>query len=184
MRQEQGRILIAIARDAIAKRLGLPGKATAVDGTWLEQPRATFVTLTRNGTLRGCIGSLEAYRPLREDVQHNAIAAAFHDPRFPPLSPAEWNSLNIEVSVLSEPRPLPASSEEEAIAQLVPQRDGVILSWRNHRATFLPQVWRQLPDPRLFLAQLKRKAGLSEGFWHPALKLMVYQVEHFQEPAS
>jgi len=184
MRSEQGRILIAIARDAIARRLGLGSHTPSIAEDWLKAPGATFVTLEKQGALRGCIGSLEAHRPLHEDVRANAIAAAFHDPRFPPLRAEEWPDLDLEVSVLSKPKPLPVTSEQDAMRQLVPGRDGVILSFDAHRATFLPQVWRQLPEPRLFLAQLKRKAGLPADFWHPALRLAVYRVEHFREAAS
>ncbi len=183
MRTEQGKTLVAIARTAIAEKLGLASTPVAMRD-WLKQPAATFVTLHRQGQLRGCIGTLEAYRPLHEDVYHNALAAAFHDPRFPPLTADEWPLLDIEVSRLGTPTLLAATSEQQAMDMLVPHRDGVILSCAGRRATFLPQVWQQLPDPREFLTQLKLKAGLPADFWRDDLVLATYQVEHFSEPAE
>ncbi len=144
----------------------------------LDQPGACFVTLEIDGQLRGCIGSLQAYRSLGEDLTENAKAAAFGDPRFEPLTPEEFDKVSVEVSVLSEPTPLfegPAT-EEEVLAALVPGRDGVILSWGPRRATFLPQVWDQLPNGRDFLAALKRKDGLSPGYWDPQFRIQTYQV--------
>lgn len=128
----------------------------------LQQQRATFVTLhTRFGDLRGCIGTLEPRRPLISDVVHNAFSAAFRDPRFPPLSEAQYSGLVMEVSVLSLPEPIDASSEEELLRQLRPGVDGLIIESGRHRATFLPSVWESLPQPREFLSALKRKAGLT-----------------------
>ncbi|RMH17860.1 MAG: AmmeMemoRadiSam system protein A [Acidobacteria bacterium] len=172
----RGRMLVETARQAIAHQLlGTPPPVAGEP--WLLAPGAVFVTLRRGGALRGCIGSLEAYRPLFEDLRANALAAAFHDPRFPSLRADELEDLEIEVSLLSPPEPLRFSSEEEALAQLRPGRDGVVLSYRGHRGTFLPQVWKQLPEPRRFLARLKEKAGLPADFWDPEIALARYAVD-------
>ena len=180
--------LVAIARDEIARALERPGPPISpregpeegVEPAWLA-PGAAFVTLTRGGVLRGCIGSLEAHRPLLEDVRANACAAAFRDPRFPPLTLAELPEIEVEVSILSPPRPLAVASEAEAWERLRPHQDGVVLSFGRHRATFLPQVWESLPEPRVFLAHLKQKAGLPPGFWHPDVRLETYSVEKLKE---
>jgi AmmeMemoRadiSam system protein A len=179
----QGRLLIALARQAIASEFDEPDAAMP-HPDWLKQPGATFVTLTRNGELRGCIGSLEAQRALIDDVQSNARAAAFKDPRFPPLSRDELPGTRVEVSLLSPAQPMRCSSEADALAQLRPGIDGVILEHGWHRATFLPQVWEQLPEPRQFMAHLKRKAGLAADFWADDLRLATYQVEKFKEEAT
>lgn len=179
---DRGPVLLAIARAAIARALGLPAAEPAAPA-WLDTPGASFVTLTRHGELRGCIGSLEAWRPLGEDVAANARAAAFNDPRFPPLTAAEFPDTRIEVSLLSRPEPMHFVNEASALAQLRPEIDGVILEYGRHRATFLPQVWEQLPLPRQFLAQLKLKAGLPPDFWSDELRLSRYTVEKFKEPA-
>ena len=180
---EIGAVLLARARLAIARQLGLPGGA-APDHPSLSEPGASFVTLTRQGHLRGCIGTLAARRPLRDDVDHNAVAAAFRDPRFPPLSAEEFADLQIEVSLLSEPERMSFRDEDDALAQLRPGIDGVILSSGQHQATFLPQVWESLPKPRDFMTQLKRKAGLVDNFWSPALTLARYQVRKFEESSD
>ncbi len=175
-------ILTGLARAAIAERLKLTTTPpTTDDRPWLTEPATSFVTLTMQGRLRGCIGSLEAYRPLVDDVRANAVAAAFHDPRFAPLKVTEFDALCIEVSVLSPLSPLHVSSEADACARLEPMRHGVVLAYGAQRGTFLPQVWEQLPDPRQFLAHLKQKAGLPPDFWHPDVQLYVYQVEKFRE---
>ncbi|WP_369602882.1 AmmeMemoRadiSam system protein A [Hahella sp. SMD15-11] len=162
------------ARSIEAALSGQEGPVELPEDGRLHEPGASFVTLTRSGNLRGCIGSLQAWRPLWEDVWENARAAAFRDPRFPPLSAAEWRDVDVEVSVLTPPRPLPVSGEAELRQRLQPGKDGVILSWRGHRATFLPDVWAQLPDPAEFLAHLKRKAGLPEDFWAPDMQVQIY----------
>jgi len=140
------------------------------------------VTLTLGGELRGCIGSLEAYQPLADDVTSNARSAAFRDPRFPPLTAAEFRRVHIEVSVLSAPQPMAVTSEADALAQLRPGVDGVILAAAGRRATFLPQVWEQLPEPATFLAHLKRKAGLPAGYWGDDVQVWRYGVTAFEEP--
>ena len=139
--------LPTLARNVLAAYFGLPQAPAAVNPEILQKQGACFVTLTRNGTLRGCIGSLEAHRPIGDDLRGNALAAALRDPRFPPLTAAELPQIEIEVSILGEAQPLAFASEAEALAQLRPGIDGVILSAGGRRATFLPQVWEQLPEP-------------------------------------
>lgn len=173
-----GAALLSRARNAIRAELGLPTEAEPPHPA-LSGPGATFVTLQdAQGALRGCIGSLQAWRTLDEDVRRNAEGAAFRDPRFRPLSRAEWQAgLQVEVSLLDAPQPLPrVRSEAEALALLKPGIDGLILEWHGHRATFLPQVWAQLPEPAAFLAALKRKAGLAADFWAEDVQLSRYGV--------
>lgn len=180
---EKGRLLTTVARGAIAQALGRPFVPPALP-EWMYQPAATFVTLTQRGQLRGCIGSLVAQRPLLEDLVHNARAAAFEDPRFPPLTEDELDRTQVEVSILSKPEPLHFRDEADALSQLRPGVDGVILEAGWHRATFLPQVWEQLPDPWAFLAHLKQKAGLAPDYWSDDLRLYRYSVEKYKEPTS
>lgn len=181
----QGRMLLALARDAIARKFGTADPDSSWPDSlhpgWLDEPGAVFVTLTQQGELRGCIGSLEAHRPLGEDLRANALAAAFNDPRFPPLGKEELDITRVEVSLLSRPEPMSFVDEADALAQLRPGIDGVILTRGRHRATFLPQVWEQLPDPRQFMAQLKRKAGLAPDLWSEDFHLFRYRVEKFKE---
>ncbi len=148
----------------------------------LREPGAAFVTLHLHGRLRGCIGSLEAYRPLVEDVAENAFAAAFRDPRFPPVTQAEFPHLDIEVSVLSPPEPLPVRSEAELLTKIRPGVDGLILEEGMRRGTFLPAVWESLPDPRSFVSQLKLKAGLPLDYWSDTLRVYRYHTEAFHAP--
>lgn len=178
-----GPALLSRARNAIAGALGLalepePGHPA------LRRPGATFVTLRRHGELRGCVGRLEAERPLHEDVRANARSAAFGDSRFAPLRADEWSGLEVEVSLLAPAEPLPVRDEAEALRTLRPGEDGVILEWRGQRSTFLPQVWAQLPDPAAFMRDLKRKAGLRADFWHADLRLARYSVRKFAEPGT
>lgn len=175
-----GAALIGHARNAIASELGLPASAGPAHEA-LSSHGATFVTLRLGGELRGCVGALEARRPLGEDVRHNAVGAAFRDPRFAPLDVAEFAALEVEVSLLGPLQPLHATSEADAHAALRPGVDGVLLEWRERRATFLPQVWEQLPSPREFLAALKAKAGLPPDAWAPDLRLSRYGVRKFVE---
>lgn len=178
--EDRGLTLIRLARSAIAHRFGQdPGEPAKP--SWLDRPGATFVTLTQHGKLRGCIGSLEVHRSLGEDVEVNARAAAFNDPRFPPLSKAELPDTCIEVSILSEPTPMHFASREDALHQLQPGIDGIVLEYGSHRATFLPQVWEQLPEPGQFLSQLMLKAGLPAYFWSESIRLYRYSVEKYKE---
>lgn len=181
-----GAALLARAREAIAGEFAIArelGIAPSAPGTQaaLDEMGATFVTITLHGALRGCIGTLSAHRRLADDVRANAHAAAFRDPRFPPLCREEFESIRIEVSLLSAPVPMRFCGEADALAQLRPSRDGVVLSWHGRSATFLPQVWESLPDRAEFLRMLKRKAGLHGGFWAPDLKLERYAVRKWSE---
>jgi hypothetical protein len=180
----QGRTLLAIARNAITKKLGLPiqtSNAGLEQAAWLNEPGATFVTLMQNGNLRGCIGSLEAHRTVGGDVTQNALAAAFRDPRFAPLTAQEFANTRIEVSLLSPQQEIRFTDEADALAQLRPDVDGVVFEHGSHRSTFLPQVWEQLPAPERFMSQLKRKAGLPDTFWSPEVRLYRYTVEKWAE---
>lgn len=180
---DRGQILLPIARAAIAQALGEKQQASE-DAAWLQDTGACFVTLTQAGALRGCIGTLEAYRPLRADVEANALAAAFHDPRFAPLSKAELDSTQVEISLLSPLQTIRFSNEADALSQLRPMIDGVILEYGEHRGTFLPQVWEQMPEPEVFLRHLKRKAGLAANFWADDVKLSRYTVAKWKEPSE
>ena len=168
--RDLGRALLTIARSAIAAELGF-GPIAVASHAALTQPAATFVTLKHSGELRGCIGSLKPRRPLGVDVRENAIAAAFRDPRFPPLAVVEFEATSVEVSLLSTDERLDVRDEEDLLARLRPGVDGLILEYGRHRATFLPQVWESLPEPRGFLAALKRKAGLPADFWSPQMNV-------------
>jgi len=175
---ERGRVLLAIAREAIEHEdEGL--EPPAWDAPWLRAPAATFVTLTLDGDLRGCIGSLEPRRPLGDDVMHNARAAS-RDSRFPPLPRQRVRHLGVEVSLLSAREPLPVTSEDEAISMLCPGVDGVVLEYGPMCATFLPQVWEHIPEPLAFLTELRRKASLPGRFWHAELRVSRYRVEKFK----
>ncbi len=180
----QRETLLGLARAAI--RYGLE-HATIMPITTrhyddaLREQGASFVTLTLAGELRGCIGSLEAHRPLAEDVVHNAFSAAFSDPRFMPLSSAELERIKIAISVLNPAEALNVSSEAQLIAQLRPGIDGLILQEGSRRGTFLPSVWEQLPDPEQFLHHLKLKAGLPAHHWSETLRFYRYTTTQFSE---
>lgn len=176
---ERGQVLIAIARESI-ERAGDIAVHARWSEQWLREPGASFVTLKLEGELRGCIGSIEARRPLGEDVARNAHAAAYRDPRFPAVTPEEALRLRIEVSVLSQREPLAVADERDALAALRPGIDGIYLEYEGLSSTFLPQVWESLPAPEDFLGELKRKAGLPRGFWHPGMRLSRYTVEKFR----
>ena len=173
----RGATLIAIARAAIATRA--PEARGDWSEPWLRDPGASFVTLKLDGDLRGCIGTIEPHRALGDDVAHNGFAAAYRDPRFPPVSEREMPKLEVEVSVLSPRENVPVATEAEALAMLRPGTDGIVLQYGALGATFLPQVWESLPDPLEFLEQLRRKAGLPGRFWHPDMKVWRYTVEKF-----
>ncbi len=175
-----GRVLVSIARSAIAGSFGIR-TSVQEDAPFLYCPGASFVTLKNGNRLRGCIGSLQANRTLVEDVKANARAAAFHDPRFPPLSFDELSTTKIEVSLLSALLPLAFRNQEHALEQLRPGEDGVVLEFETHRGTFLPQVWENLPSPAAFLGELKRKAGLPLDFWDDDIRLFRYSVSKWAE---
>ena len=175
-----GEVLLPIARSAIGDMFGLAADVRS-DHRILQEQGACFITLMRHGRLRGCIGTLEPHRTLLADIKANAKAAAFTDPRFEPLTATEFRGTVIEVSLLSATVAMDFASEEEALADLRPNIDGLVFEWRGHRSTFLPQVWEQLPDPRDFLTHLKRKAGLAPDFWAPDVTLKRYTVTKWRE---
>jgi AmmeMemoRadiSam system protein A len=177
-----GATLLTLARQAIAHELGLAPSPRVGDDPQLHARGATFVTLTLNGELRGCMGSLRRQRPLGEDVIANAVAAASKDPRFAPLSVREFDDVHVEVSLLSEPEFIDFADEADLLRQLRPHEDGLILFAGCGSATFLPQVWEQLPEPRKFLAALKRKAGMPVGRPVDGLMAARYAVEKWEEP--
>lgn len=174
--------LLAAAARSIACGL-VRGVPLALDPGAYPAPlraiRATFVTLDLDSALRGCIGVLDAVRPLIEDVARNAFAAAFEDPRFLPLQADECPRSTIRISVLATPEPLAFASESALLSQLRPGQDGLILAERGRRSTFLPAVWAELPDPELFLEHLKRKAGLPGGYWSDTVQAWRYTAESF-----
>ncbi len=182
---EEGRLLLGIARLAIDAEIGGRPPAEARDEDLpavCRERRGVFVTLTVAGGLRGCIGHIVAQGPLVEGVRANALHAAFRDPRFLPLSRAEWGKVEIEVSILSEPQPLKYSGSRDLLEKLQPGKDGVIVKKEFRQATFLPQVWEQLPDKKDFLTQLCLKAGLEADAWQKGgLEVSTYQVQAFEE---
>jgi len=182
-----GALLLSLARASIASRLSDETvMAYETDGLApeLTAPGAVFVTLTEAGQLRGCIGTAVAWRPLVEDVIGNAAASALEDARFAPLSRGELGRIAIALSLLSPPEPLAAASEAALLAALVPGRDGLILSEGRRKSLFLPQVWEHLPEPRDFVAQLKRKAGLAELHWSTTLAFHRFTAASVEEPGA
>ena len=177
---DAGNVLLPLARAAIASQLGL-NRAAREDLPWLREQGACFITLMQGDTLRGCIGTLRAHRALADDVKANAAAAAFRDPRFPPLAAAELGAVALEISVLSALEPMPCADEPDALKQLRAGVDGVVLEYGHHSSTFLPQVWDNFREPAEFLAHLKYKAGLPPDFWDPGLKLSRYSVSKWRE---
>ena len=178
MAEARGPVLLAIARESISQGSApLPPAPWHED--WLRAPGASFVTIRLDGELRGCIGTIDAHRPLGDDVARNARSAAYRDPRFPPVSAEELPRLQLEVSVLTPREPLPVASESDALAKLRPGVDGIALEYNGASATFLPQVWESLPEPEAFLDALRRKAGLPARFWHPDMRLSRYTVEKY-----
>ena len=178
--RDLGAALIATARGAIDAAFGRP-EARVRPHAALDRPGATFVTLKQDGELRGCIGSLEAHRLLAIDVRRNALAAAFSDPRFPPLAARELEVTTVEVSLLSPASRVEVADEEDLLARLEPGVDGIVLELGRRRATFLPQVWETLPDPRDFIGALKRKAGMPASFWSPEMRVSRYTVSKWQQ---
>jgi uncharacterized protein len=180
MNDDRGPVLLALARASIASALG---QTCLVDQSapWLRDKGACFVTLRQGGELRGCVGSIEA-RPLLEAVTVTARAAAFEDLRFPPLSAGELANTRIEVSLLSALDSVAVLSEAEALSQIRPHVDGLLLESGRHRGIFLPQVWESAPNARDFLGLLKLKAGLPVDFWSDEIRLHRFQVAKCSEP--
>lgn len=187
----QGKTLLDLARATLIKKLGGDQSRIPEDlDERLTDPvfdlrLGTFVTLHLHGNLRGCIGSLIGDEPLRDNVQNNAINAALHDPRFPPLSTRELAEVDIEISILSSPQPFKYSSPQDLVNGLRPGVDGVILKKGMAQSTFLPQVWEQLPKPEAFLNNLCLKAGLPQEAWEQGdVEIMTYQVQSFAEQGN
>lgn len=209
---DAGPVLLSIARRALEDALGIDSAdaaeavnttdsadtTTTTDSTdtqaqdspdhssldWLHAPGASFVTLTEGGRLRGCIGTLTAHQPLEADVAEHAVDAAFHDPRFPAVRAWEYPFLDVEVSVLGSPHSIDASSREAVEHALEPGMDGLILGDGRHRATYLPQVWDQLPDPHDFVGQLLLKAGLPRDYWSDDMTAQTYRVTAFHDSGA
>lgn len=177
----RGPTLLSLARAAVDESLEGPRVQVPLD-PWLAEPGACFVTLRKDGELRGCIGSLMAHRPLSEDLLENARSAALSDPRFTPLQRNELDTVRFEVSLLTPLEQLEVKTEEEAIAVLRPGQDGVMLQVGYYRGVFIPKVWEELPDPKEFLAMLRRKAGLSPYEWYPGTRLWRFTAEEWSEP--
>ncbi len=178
-------VLLKLAREALecgVMRKPLPPLDTKLLSLNLIENGASFVTLTIDDDLRGCIGALEATQPLVQDVREHAIAAALSDPRFLPVAENELSSIKLEVSRLTAPVLLEYSSGEDLLKKLRPHVDGVILQHGRYRATFLPQVWEKIPDPAEFLSALCHKMGASQNLWRDTkLQVYTYQVEEFHE---
>lgn len=182
---EEGKHLVETARKTIQKALFHPKDTSDQDSLSspkFQERRGTFVTLTLNGALRGCIGHILPQESLIEGVRVNAMNAAFRDPRFRPLSPNEFEKIKVEVSILTEPKPLPYTDANDLLAKLRPGTDGLIIRQGYHQATFLPQVWEQLPSKKDFLTHLCLKAGLAGDAWAcEKLEVHTYQVQAFEE---
>ncbi len=182
--EDEGRLLLSMARRTIEKKLlnQEPQDSDAEVSDRLRSLRGTFVTLTAAGQLRGCIGHIVPHAPIIEGVRINAINAAFNDPRFSPLTKEELEKIKIEVSVLSEPKPLTYMDAPDLLRQLRPNIDGVILKKEFYQSVFLPQVWAQLPEKEAFLGHLCLKAGFDRDSWRTGdLEVFVFQVQAFEE---
>jgi len=172
--------LLALARESIEHGLSHSRPVTPDSSHYPQQlyePGAAFVTLQINGQLRGCIGSLEAHRPLIEDIADNAYAAAFRDPRFSPVSDRELTELDISISILTKPIAMSFDSEQDLLAQIQPGIDGLILASAGRRGTYLPSVWESLHTPEDFFNSLKTKAGLPADYWADDIEVWRYQTE-------
>lgn len=184
--EDEGKILLKLARGAIEERLfGQSNQEISeqdLNKEIFQEKRGVFVTLNKRGNLRGCIGHIQPILPLIKGVKENAVNAAFNDPRFPPLSKREYPEIKIEVSVLTNPTPLHFNGYQELLNKLKPNKHGVILKKGFYQATFLPQVWDQLPDKRDFLTHLSMKAGLSPTGWmDDDIEIFIYEVQAFEE---
>jgi uncharacterized protein len=182
---EEQTILLHLAREAIERGVRgeeLPLLDPASLPASLREEGSSFITLTARGQLRGCIGSLDTYQSLAEDVREHAVAAALRDPRFPAVREDELNEIQIEVSRLTRPTPLQYTDADDLLSRLRPHVDGIILRDDSHRATFLPQVWEKISDPAEFLNNLCYKMGLEPDLWRREhLEVLTYKVEEFHE---
>ena len=182
---EEKQILLRLARQALeaaVHRQPMPQINPDEMTGRLQEPGASFVTLTIRGMLRGCVGTLEPYQSLADDVREHAVAAGLQDFRFPPVRAEELDQIEIEVSRLTMPQPLVYTTPQTLVEKLRPGIDGVVLRDGMRRATFLPQVWEKLPDPAEFLDHLCAKMGADPGLWRrKKLEVFVYQVEEFHE---
>jgi AmmeMemoRadiSam system protein A len=183
---EEGRYLLKVARQTIEQELSGKSDRTlpkpVLSSTKFGEPRGTFVTLTMDHDLRGCVGYIIPPGSLLDGIKQNAINAAFHDGRFRPLSKNEFENIKIEVSILTEPKPLAYANADDLLKKIRPGVDGLIIKKGYHQATFLPQVWEQLPDAKEFLEHLCMKAGLNADEWKKgALEVQTYQVQAFEE---
>jgi AmmeMemoRadiSam system protein A len=183
---EEQKILLRLARESVERAVKgeeLPPLDLSTLPPCLREKGSSFITLTLHGKLRGCIGSLEPYESLAEDVREHAVGAALKDPRFPPVSEDELNGLQIEISRLTRPIPLEYRDANDLLSKLHPHVDGIILQTDSYRrATFLPQVWEKIPDPAEFLDNLCYKMGLEPDLWRRKhLEVFLYRVEEFHE---
>ncbi len=186
--QKDGQILVLLARQTILRHLKIESAEIIsqedLESAALKMKRGVFVTLKKQGELRGCIGSIAGTEPLVDGISRNAINAAFHDHRFPSLSSEEVDDLRINISILTEPEPLDYKNGNDLLAKLRTDIDGVILSASGggRGATFLPQVWKQLPLPEDFLTHLCLKAGLDDDYWQKGNPdIQTYQAQYFEE---
>ena len=179
---EEQAVCLQVARESIQYGLKHGSALQVIAKNYssvLQQDFASFVTLHKNGALRGCIGALEAYQPLINDIAEHAYSAAFQDPRFPALQDNEYNQLEIEISVLGKPELMKFDSEEDLLQQIRPNFDGLIIEHGYNRGTFLPSVWEQLPDKKEFLNHLKMKAGLPKDWWENTVRISRYETFSF-----
>ncbi len=183
--EEEGRYLLSVARKTIEQKISnleAQVEFDSFDSNKFSEKRGTFVTLTIDDGLRGCIGNIIPQESLLDGVKANAINAAFRDPRFRPLSGKEWEKVKIEISILTDPKPLDYSNRKDLLEKMRQGTDGVILKKGYNQSTFLPQVWEQLPDKKEFLTHLCLKAGLDGNEWEKEkLEVLTYQVQAFEE---
>ncbi|MCJ7556344.1 MAG: AmmeMemoRadiSam system protein A [Gammaproteobacteria bacterium] len=184
---DQRSLLLKIARNSLESGLrhghaGYPEPASMPEN--LRLPGACFVTLHKQGRLRGCIGSLEAREPMAQAVAGSAFAAGFQDPRFPPLCADELTQVDLEISILSPLQDLDVSSEQDLIGRLRPGIDGLLLDEGRHHAVYLPSVWAQIPDPGQFVGQLKLKGGWPADYWSESMRVRLFQTESIHEQAA
>lgn len=183
----QGLFLLKIARNTIAKKLNadnviIINQDSLIKDTIFQDKRGVFITIHKDGHLRGCIGNIEPEESIIKSVKNNAINAAFKDPRFSPLKISEFNIIDLEISILTIPEKLNFKNGSDLLSQIKPSQHGVIVKSKNRKATFLPQVWDQLPKKEEFLSHLCIKAGLSSSFWEKELcEILTYNVQYFKE---